>query len=275
MLTILEIGAAGSILRPVIVVVAIFSVLFGLAFGSFLNVCISRLPKHKSVVRPASFCPACGEPILSGDNVPLLSWVILRGRCRNCGWKIPSRYPLVELATALLFLLAYLTFGLTLEGVAVAIFCFLLLGLAVMDAETLLLPDTFTLPGIVLGISYSAIRGGWRAGFLSVGYALAAAAIILLIRGAYYLLRRQEGMGLGDAKLLAMIAAWLGPWLTLLVLVLGVSVAAIFGLIWLALKKQNRMRNLQLPFGSFLCAAAIYAIFCGQPILKWYLQFFP
>jgi leader peptidase (prepilin peptidase)/N-methyltransferase len=252
---------------------SIFSILFGLAFGSFLNVCISRLPRHESIISPASHCPACEKPILSQDNLPLLSWLLLRGCCRNCGWKIPWRYPLIELATAALFLLAYLSFGLTAQAAAMALLCFLLLGLAVMDAETLLLPDTFTLPGIALGIVWSAIRGGWRAAILSVIYALAAAALIFVIRGAYWLLRRQEGMGLGDAKLFAMIAAWLGPWPTLLVLFLGVLAAAIFGLLWIALKKGG-MHTLQLPFGSFLCAAAMYAIFCGQPILNWYFQFF-
>ncbi len=265
----------GSILRPVIVLTAIFSALFGLAFGSFLNVCISRLPKHASIVRPASHCPACGKPILARDNLPLVSWLLLRGRCRNCGWKIPWRYPLVELAAAALFLLSYLVFGLTVTGVGMAVLCFLLLGLAIMDAETLLLPDSFTYPGIALGIAYSALRGGLRGALLSAGYAVAAAALILLIRGAYWLLRRQEGMGLGDAKLLALVAAWLGPWQTLLVLFLGVVAAALFGLLWMAAKKRGGMRTLQFPFGSFLCAAAIYAIFFGQPILKWYLQFFP
>jgi leader peptidase (prepilin peptidase) / N-methyltransferase len=258
----------------VIVIVAIFSVLFGLAFGSFLNVCISRLPQHKSIVRPASYCPSCGAPILAMDNLPLIGWGLLRGRCRHCGWRIPPRYPLVELTTATLFLLTWLTFSLTLEAAGMATLCFLLLGLAVMDAETLLLPNSFTLPGIALGIAYSGLHGGWRAGILAAVYALAAATFVFLIRGAYWLVRRQEGMGLGDAKLLALIAAWLGPWQTLLALFLGVLAAAIFGLILMARKKRSASA-LQLPFGSFLCAAAIYAIFRGQPIIHWYLQQFP
>jgi leader peptidase (prepilin peptidase)/N-methyltransferase len=256
--------------------VAIFSVLFGLAFGSFLNVCISRLPKHESIVRPPSRCPACGESVWARDNLPLLGWVLLRGRCRHCGWRIPLRYPLVELATASLFLLVTLTFGLTLEGAGMVTLCFLLFGLAIMDAETLMLPNAFTLPGIALGIAYSGLREGWRNALLSCGYALAAAALIFVIRGAYWLARRQEGMGLGDAKLLAMIAAWLGPWQTMLAFFLGVLTAAIFGLAWIVLKREKKggLRSPHLPFGSFLCAAAIYAIFEGQPILKWYFQFF-
>jgi leader peptidase (prepilin peptidase)/N-methyltransferase len=255
---------------------AIFSVLFGLAFGSFLNVCISRLPRHQSIVHPASRCPACGKPIRARDNVPLLSWLLLHGRCRNCNWKIPLRYPLVELATAILFLLAYLVFGLTLEAIGMAVLCFLLLGLAVMDAETMLLPDVFTLPGIALGVLYSGMMLGWRFAGWSALYALAAAVLILLIRAAYRLVRRREGMGLGDAKLLAMVAAWLGPWPSLLVLFLGVIATAVFGLFTLMIKKNARKHAspLALPFGSFLCAAAIYAIFQGAPAIHWYMRFF-
>lgn len=303
--------------------VAIFCVLFGLAFGSFLNVCIARLPRHESIVRPASHCPACAKPIRAVDNLPLLSWIILRRRCRNCGWPIPWRYPLVELGTAILFLLAYLTFGLTLEAVGMALLCFILFGLAVMDAETMLLPDAFTLPGILIGVIFSGLTGGWRAAGLSAACAVGAAALILLIRGAYWMVRRREGMGLGDAKLFALIAAWLGAWQSLLVLFLGVVTAAVFSLLWVWLgnsrqtfprgqdpqipleKKQGLStegdqgrRGLQpsqnpaaragalapevfkspgiqqIPLGSFLCAAAIYAIFRGEQTLKWYLQFF-
>jgi leader peptidase (prepilin peptidase)/N-methyltransferase len=262
------------ILRQVTLLVAIFTALFGLAFGSFLNVCISRLPRHESILRPRSRCPACGESVWARDNLPVLGWILLRGRCRHCRWRIPLRYPLVELATAALFLLIYLTFDLTLKGIGMTVLCFFLLGLAVMDAETLLLPNAFTLPGIALGIAYFGLRGGWRDALASAGWALAAALLIVLIRGAYWLVRREEGMGLGDAKLLAMIAAWQGALPALLALFLGVLAAAAFGLVWMGLRKGSGMRSLRLPFGSFLCAAAIYVIFQGEPILKWYLQFF-
>ena len=264
----------GSILRRVTLIVSIFTVLFGLAFGSFLNVCISRLPKGQSIVRPPSRCPNCGASIWARDNLPLLGWILLGGRCRHCGKHISLRYPLVELATAALFLLTFLSFGLNLEAAGMIVLCFLLLGLAIMDAETLLLPNAFTLPGIALGIGYSTVRGGWRTGILAAVYALAAVLLIMLIRGAYWLVRRQEGMGLGDAKLLALIAAWLGPWQALLVLFLGTLAAAIFGLILIALHRRNPARSMLLPFGSFLCAAAIFAVFSGQPIIDWYLRFF-
>lgn len=261
---------------------AIFVVLFGLAFGSFLNVCISRLPRHESIVHPGSRCPRCGAAIRSWDNVPLLSWVLLRGRCRECTWRIPLRYPAVEAATAVLFLLAWLQFGIGLLTIAIAVLCFLLLGLAVMDAETMRLPDAFTLPGIGLGVLYSGLLPAATAeGHLShagaaVLRALAAALVILAIRWLYYMARRVEGMGIGDAKLLAMIAAWLGTSLTVLTLFVGTVSAAVFGVVWVALARQKgRSLTSRLPFGSFLCAGAIFAVFAGQPLITWYMQFFP
>jgi leader peptidase (prepilin peptidase) / N-methyltransferase len=265
--------AAGSILRQVTVILVIFCALFGLAFGSFLNVCIARLPQHASIVRPASHCPACKAHIHAWDNFPLISWILLRGRCRHCRWSIPVRYPLIEFATAALFLLVYLAYGLTIEGIGAALLCFLLLGLAIMDAETMLLPDAFTLPGIALGVLFCGIISGWRAAGMAILYAIAAAALIIAIRGVYWLVRRREGMGLGDAKLLALIAAWLGAERAALALFLGVVTAALYGLISLSKRRSASPGSLRLPLGSFLCAAAIFSVFLGEQTIKWYLQF--
>lgn len=261
--------------------ISIFVVLFGLAFGSFLNVCIARLPRHASIIRPGSRCPQCGAAIRIADNVPLVSWLILRGRCRACHWRIPWRYPAVEAGIAALFLLCYLQFGLTVRGSGTAVLCFLLFGLAVMDAETMRVPNAFTLPGIALGIAYAGLlpaatlRGHvWNA-VASAVWAAIAALVILGIRWAYFLVRHKEGMGRGDAKLLAMIAAWLGPGLTILTLCLGSVAAAMFGLVWIAISgSAKKTLAARLPFGSFLCAAAIYGIFAGQPVIRWYLKFF-
>ena len=291
---------------PLTAVIAIFVFLFGLAFGSFLNVCIARLPRHRSIVRPGSACPNCGAQIRAWDNIPLVSFAVLRGRCRHCRWRIPWRYPAVEIATASLFLLAYLRHGLTLAAAGAAVLSFLLLGLAVMDAETMRLPDAFTLPGIALGIIWSGLEFGFTkdwsqavggtavllGGFgiavskpfahvkLMVGamivsavWAVCAALLIVLIRWLYYALRHREGMGLGDAKLLAMIAAWLGPALTGLTFVLGAFAAAVFG-IALAVRSRRSANPTRLAFGSFLCAAALYALFAGEPIITWYAGFF-
>ncbi|MGC2638235.1 MAG: prepilin peptidase [Acidobacteriaceae bacterium] len=285
--------------------ISIFIVLFGLAFGSFLNVCISRLPRHESIVRPRSRCPKCRGEIRSRDNVPVLSWILLRGRCRACGWRIPWRYPAIEFAMAALFLLCFLRFGLTLYGVGMAALCFLLLGLAVMDAETMRLPDAFTWPGIGLGVMWSGALLWMREGLppvlqppggfgiifsgkgepaiwkmmlpglvASVIWAGLAALVILAIRWIYQLVRRREGMGLGDAKLLGMIAAWLGPMMTLLTLFLGVVAAVYVGLFWMATRARRDAGAIRLPFGSLLCAAAIYTVFAGRPILNWYMRFF-
>jgi len=247
-------------------------------------VCIARLPRHRSIVRPGSACPSCGAVIRAWDNLPLISFAVLGGRCRACRWRIPWSYPAVELATACLFLLAYLRFGFTLAGAGAATLSFLLLGLAVMDAETMHLPDAFTVPGILLGVVW---RGTLHtAAFLihlhnaafALLSALCAALLIWLIRWFYYALRHREGMGLGDAKLLAMIAAWLGPALTALTFVLATFAAAAFGLALVAKRRgldgQKDQSPTRVPLGSFLCAAALYALFAGQPIIHWYAGFF-
>jgi leader peptidase (prepilin peptidase)/N-methyltransferase len=259
--------------------VSILVGLLGLAFGSFLNVCISRLPHHESVLLPGSHCPACHRPVRVWDNIPVLSFLLLGGRCRDCHRAIGWRYPLVELATAMLFLLSAWTYGLTLTGIATMLLCFLLLGLAVMDAETLILPDAFTLTGIVLGLIYHLATPGqgagqrlWQVGIAAL-WGMLFALLLLLVRWVYFLLRRQEGLGLGDAKLMAMIAIWLSPAFTAEALFLGVVAAAVFGTVWLLLHPREGMRAM-LPLGTFLCAAALLVIFKGQPLLKWYLHFY-
>jgi leader peptidase (prepilin peptidase)/N-methyltransferase len=180
-----------------------------------------------------------------------------------------------------LFLLSYLRFGISITGIGTAVLSFLLLGLAVMDAETMRLPDAFTLPGITLGIVYAALLPAdtlpdhlWNAS-VAILCAIGAALFLLLIRWVYSLVRHQEGLGLGDIKLLAMIAAWLGPTPTILTLLLGALATALFGILAVALSRGKRpFASTRLPLGSFLCAAAIYTVFAGQPIIKWYLHFY-
>ncbi|HEY0794728.1 MAG TPA: prepilin peptidase, partial [Acidisarcina sp.] len=265
------------------------------AFGSFLNVCISRLPAGESVVRPPSRCPQCRHEISAIDNIPLLSWLLLRGRCRACNSRISLRYPAVEVVTAALFLLCFFTFGFSLIGAGAAVLCFLLVGLAMMDAETMLLPDAFTVPGIVLGIIYAGMTGWTRepitapfhlvdsprtsAVLMSALTGVAAAAFILLIRWIYWLVRRQEGMGLGDVKLMALIGAWFGPAETFLVFFLAVVCGAIYGLVLIALSRVRRSENriaapTKVPFGSFLCVAGLFTLFFGAQPLGWYFSLF-
>jgi leader peptidase (prepilin peptidase)/N-methyltransferase len=255
----------------------LFVTLMGLIFGSFLNVCIARLPLHESIVRPPSHCPRCCKNIQARDNIPLVSYLILRGRCRNCHERISWRYPAVEATNAFLWLLCVLEFGFSAQASAMAVLCSLALGLAVMDAETMILPDAFTLPGILSGVIWSALSAGgaWpekmRAAGLSLLWAAAAAGVILLIRAVYWYLRRQEGMGLGDVKLLAMIAAWLGPRDALLVFFLASISGAAYGVVCLL---QQKTRTSRLPLGSFLCMATIYAVFEGFSTISWYLGLF-
>lgn len=281
------------------------SLLLGLAAGSFLNVCIHRMPRGESVVHPRSRCPHCGRSIHAWDNIPVLSWILLRARCRACGQNISPRYPMVEIATAALFLGCWLRFHPVWVAAFWALFCFLLLGLSLMDAESFLLPDRFTLPGLFLGLIFDGARGFAAAGPGSGRFALlgglravlwasleaaAAAGLLLLLMGAYWLLRRRAGMGGGDVKLTAMLVAWLGPALTALAFFAAVAAGALYGLALIAARRRRATPALpptagpnpgsdsgptMIPFGAFLSAAALYSLFAGGGALRWYLRFFP
>jgi leader peptidase (prepilin peptidase) / N-methyltransferase len=230
---------------------AIFAL--GLCFGSFLNVCIYRLPREKSVVTPRSACPHCGDPIPLYHNLPVLSWLILRGKCRSCQQPISPRYLVIELLTGLLFLGCYAHFGLTLAMLKCIVLGYLLLGLVFTDAETKLLPDAMTLPGLVLGIGFSlvvpvndlasrimpglvspAMRSeiSWRIWSLSDSLLGAAVGASFLYGAAAIYLRARgvEGMGFGDVKLMALIGAFLGTRLTVLTIFAASLAGSLFGL---------------------------------------------
>ena len=211
------------------------ALLAGLVFGSFLNVCIVRLPAHRSIVAPPSHCQACGAHIGALDNIPLFSWIWLRGKCRTCHARISIQYPLVELGTALLWMACVLQTGATWQTLIDAAACFLLLGLAVMDAQTMLLPDTFTLTGIgvafLLRVGAPAIESRGQTAIRTLGSAAIAAALLLLIWLLYWLVRRRNGLGMGDVKLMAMIGAFLGLQLVLFSYFVGVLAAALFAIV--------------------------------------------
>jgi len=283
----------------------------GLALGSFLNVCISRLPRDESVIRPRSHCPACGAFLRWHDNIPLLSWLLLRRRCRNCGGRISLRYPAVELLTAVLFTACYLSFGPTLVTAKFCLFCFLLVGLIFMDAETGLLPREFTYSGIVLGLvlSWFAPTDSMATQFFlrvygaqlpthaqlalldSVIGALVGAGFFYLAWALYYLVRKRHGLGFGDIALMAMVGAFLGLKLTLLVIFsapLAGTVYAAFLLLARRFRKTPEMDEAlagqssgqetflaqEFPFGVFLGACALVAVFFGESIWRWYLGSF-
>ena len=237
---------------------------YGLVLGSFLNVVIHRVPRGLSLVRPRSRCPACGTTIRWYDNVPVVSYALLLGRCRTCRAPIALRYPLVELTSAALLVAVAVRFGLTARGLAAAIFVLFLLPLAVIDIEHHLLPDVLTLPALVLGLAASAF--GLLASPLDgvIGAALGA-ALPLAVIVVYGWLRGVEGMGLGDVKLLAMIGAFLGWRGALLTLCLGALAGASVG-VALILTRRGRM-DTELPFGTFLAAAAVAVLFVGYDLM--------
>ena len=272
--------------------------LLGLAFGSFLNVCLSRWPEGESIVTPRSHCRKCSRRLTWWENIPLVSWLALRGRCRTCKTKISWRYPLVELTVGVMWAcVAWNTFDSQLifftnlalvRVVGQCVLIWLLVALAVLDAEHLWLPDKLTWPGIFLGLLSSAIQlllverffianhGLLHAIGMLLGSAALAALLILAIRWTYWLVRRREGMGLGDAKLMAMLGAWLGLPGALLSFAIGVVFGAIFALVALAVPAARRESNTwlaaKLPLGTFLCIGGIISALWGQPIVAAYMR---
>jgi leader peptidase (prepilin peptidase)/N-methyltransferase len=288
----------------------VFAALLGLAFGSFLNVCLSRWPEGESIVTPRSHCRKCGRVLPWWENVPLVGWVALRGRCRGCGTRISWRYVVVEGLVGGLWAIASFH-ALTLIQNLVAldsllirwiqidalhlfgnlVLIWLLVALMFLDAEHLWLPDNLTLPGILIGFlfrfgDFSLAHGfsfqqpdaipSFVATVLLQGLSiLAAAALILLIRWVYWLLRRREGIGLGDAKLMALLAAWLGWQGALLGFVLGVLVGAAVALVALVVpgvRGEERWGLTKLPLGTFLCIGGIVSSLWGPRIIAAYLR---
>lgn len=261
------------IATPSSFVPAAIAFLLGLLFGSFLNVCISRLPMDESIQHPRSHCRNCAQTLTWFENIPFASWLVLRGKCRACKAAIPWRYPVVELALAGLWLECFRRYGPTPAGFCAALLCFLLLGLAFTDLETFLLPDAMTLTGLLAGLLAAFVHGTLRTPLQAAAGACLGAATLLLIAGIYYLFRRREGMGMGDVKLLAMIGAFLGPAQVLLVFFLATLATAVAALVWLAVKRfPGRWSQHPLPYGTFLSLAGIVTLFCGPRILAWYLN---
>ena len=296
----------------------------GLLFGSFLNVCIERLPLGESIATPRSRCPHCRAPITWIDNIPLISWLLLRAHCRHCGERISARYPLVELAVALWFLVAAVRlaplFAVTgpaplpfetlaaaiLSTVAFATLGFLLIGLVVMDWRTQRLPDAFTLTGIAVALFFVCtqaiflgpteyqihltrnprisspgstaahgtlfLTGPEHLIFGRLVATLGAALVLLAIRWLYRRIRGRQGMGLGDVKLLAMIAAFLGFAPAILALFLGVIAGGLYSIVLLAARRADGLSR--IPLGSFLAGGGLATALYGQEILGWYKSLF-
>jgi len=245
--------------------------LFGLAIGSFLNVCIYRIPLGQSIVHPPSRCTGCGQALRWHHNVPVASWLLLRGRCAFCGAGISARYPAVELLTGVVFALHALVFEpgpLLLVRLA---FAAVLIVLAFVDIDHRILPDSMTLTGIPLGVLAAVwLPPGWRDSLLGV---VVGGGSLWLIAEAYYRWRKIEGMGMGDVKMLAMIGAVLGWRAVVVTLVLSSFSGALVGVLMMSRAKDG-MRY-ALPFGTFLSLGALVASLVGEPLVAWYLSFYP
>ena len=244
-------------------------VALGLATGSFLTVCIHRLPRGGSVIRPRSRCPECGRPVLWRDNVPLVGYLLLRGRCRACGVRITPLYPTIELLTPLLFVALYDDVGWQPLLPARMAFACALLVLGVIDLRHRILPHVTTLPGTAAGLALSA---GLPPG---PGDALAGAAVgagvLLAIAGLYHRIRGIEGVGMGDVKMLAMIGAFLGWQAVLLTLLMASLLGSLAGVAIVAAGRGDA--RYPLPFGSFLAVAAFVATVVGDELIAWYAAF--
>lgn len=259
------------------ILLSVYAAVLGLIVGSYLNVVIHRLPRGISTVLPRSRCPGCGAAIRAADNVPVLSWVLLGGRCRACRARISWRYPLIEAATAALFLASFLRFGLSFEAPAAALFSALMLTLAMIDFDHMILPDKLTWPGVALGILLQPLlpwarlwEGPWGAVAGAAFGALLGAGVLLAVWLGWYLLRKEEGMGLGDVKMLAAIGAFLG-WQGVLVSLFFASLSgAVVGLLLMALGRLGA--GSKLPFGIFLALGGVIALFFGDPLIRAYAR---
>jgi len=274
---------------------AIYVFVIGACVGSFLNVCIGRWPEGLSVVKPRSRCPKCGHQIKATENVPLVSWLLLRGRCSGCGERISIQYPIVELLVGLLWLAAFLQLGMSFTAFRVAVFATVLLGISITDAKHFLIPDGFTVFGLffVLLTSFVALYLGESAPFAGpldafIGMCVGAGAISIVgWLGEVWL--KRPAMGFGDVTLMAVVGAALGPTRALLTIFLAAVLAPIvlLGVVYplsargladdegqteLALEARGGWRKRELPFGVFLAPAALIALLCGDTIIAWYLR---
>jgi leader peptidase (prepilin peptidase)/N-methyltransferase len=271
---------------PTLIAIIVF--LFGLIIGSFLNVCILRIPGGKSIVLPASACPKCGAPIRPYDNIPVLSWLMLRGKCRACKTPISPMYPIVELLTGLLFLACFYAFGLTPEALKWAAFAAIMVVLVFTDLRERILPDVVNFTGFGIGLAFSFVTKPidgtalWIANHmfdfpppapvLSFVDAILGAAVgsglLWIVSEGYFRLRGREGMGFGDVKMMLMAGAFLGVKRVLLTIFVGAVLGSVLGILFILVRRKGS--DYELPFGAFLGAAALLVVFYGTPAVNWY-----
>ena len=265
------------------VLLPIFAI--GASIGSFLNVCISRWPAELSVVTPRSRCPKCARGISWYENIPVISWLMLRGKCRGCQLPISMQYPAVELLVAMGWVASVITFGVTFEALRVAVFGTILFGIAVTDAKHYLIPDGFTISGLVcmLGMSIANFFIGETSLFATPWAALLGACVgagaITIIGWLAEVTMKREAMGFGDTTLMAVVGAALGPERALLTIIGGAFVGAVFfvlfvgPIVWVKAKKRGEEFAFpDVPFGVFLAPAALLALLWGDRLIVWYVQ---
>jgi leader peptidase (prepilin peptidase)/N-methyltransferase len=244
--------------------------IFGLIVGSFLNVCVYRLPRRESVAFPSSRCTSCERRLSWYENLPVVSWVVLRGRCRTCGAKISAMYPAVEFTTAALFVGALLVYGPTPLMVVRVLFGCALIVLFAIDLRHRILPNVITLPGIVIGFVVSLfLPPGWVASLIGI---LLGGGIPFAIAELYYRLRGVEGLGMGDVKMLAMIGAFLGWAPMLLSLIIASVTGSLVGIALIASRRGGMQAA--LPFGTFLALGAMVAAVAGDSMIAWYVSLY-
>jgi leader peptidase (prepilin peptidase)/N-methyltransferase len=247
----------------------LFVFTFGAVVGSFLNVCIYRLPRRESIVFPSSRCTSCGAAIRPYDNIPILSYLILGGRCRSCKTGISPIYPVVELINALITLFLFIKLGFSLSFLFLLVFCWALVVITFIDLEHQIIPDVISLPGIVIGFASSFFLPwlSWKSSLIGI---IVGGGSLLLVASAYQWITKKEGMGGGDVKLLAMMGAFLG-WISIPFIIFASSLVGSFVGITLMLV-QKKDSKLAIPFGPFLAFGAVLYIFYGRQIIHWYLN---
>jgi len=244
--------------------------ILGLIVGSFSNVCIYRIPRNESIIYPASHCPKCRTKIKPIDNIPLLSFILLKGRCRNCKSKISIQYPVVEFLTGLIFLIIYLIYGLSIQSLIYIILSSALIIIAFIDLNEQIVPDVISLPGIVIGfiISFFVPYISFINSTLGV---LVGGGIILIIGLAGSVIFKKEAMGGGDVKLAAMIGAFLGWRYIIISLFLGFFLGALAGIVLILSKIKSREDT--VPFGPFIILGSFITLLWGEKIITWYIGF--
>lgn len=247
----------------------IFAFLLGAVVGSFLNVCIYRLPAGKSIVHPPSSCPGCGSEIQWFDNIPIISFLILRAKCRSCHAPVSWRYPLIEALNGILAIFLFAKFGVSISFLALFVFCSALVVITFIDLDHQIIPDEISLPGIIAGFAVSFFLP-WNSWLNSLLGTLLGGGSLFLVAWGYEKLTGKEGMGGGDIKLLAMMGAFLG-WRSILFIIFSSSlIGSVIGITTMLIQKKDS--KLAIPFGPFLASGALLYIFYGSEIINWYLS---